>query len=115
VQVGAGVAVIGVAVVARAYAVAASVTELSDEGAVMADDERADNEVRPEPDDPQAPDDPQSNPEQAVDAMEQRVLGDSPGFAREDEDEDEDLSPAFEQDLDPQDQGSAEAAAEQSG
>ena len=44
--------------------------------------------------------------------MEQRVLGDNPAYAREEE---EDLSPAYEQDLDPQDQGSAEAAAEQSG
>jgi hypothetical protein len=94
-------------------AVAASVAELSDEGAGMVGDERADNEARPEPDDPQAPDDARSNPEQAVDAMEQRVLGDSAASAREDKDED--LSPAFEQDLDPQDQGSAEAAAEQSG
>ena len=79
----------------------------------MVGDERADNEARPEPDDPHAPDDPQSNPEQAVDAMEQRVQGDSAASAREDKDED--LSPAFELDLDPQDQGSAEAAAEQSG
>ena len=79
----------------------------------MTSDERADNEARPEHGDPQAPDDPQSNPEQAVDAMEERVLGDNAAAAREGEDED--LSPAFEQDLDPQDQGSAEAAAEQSG
>ncbi|HWM03806.1 MAG TPA: hypothetical protein VNP92_15845 [Actinophytocola sp.] len=79
----------------------------------MAGDERADNEARPGPDDLQVPDDPQSNPEQAVDAMEQRVLGDSAASARKGEDED--LSPAFEQDLDPEDQGSAEAGAEQSG
>jgi hypothetical protein len=94
-------------------AVVASAAELSDEGIVMAGDERADSEARPEPDDPQAPDDPQSNPEEAVDAMEQRVLGDSVASAREDEDED--LSPAFEQNLDPEDQGSTDAAAEQSG
>jgi hypothetical protein len=92
-------------------AVVASAAQLPDEGVVMAGEERADNEARPEPDGPQAPDDPQSNPEDAVDAMEQRVLGDGVASAREDED----LSPAFEQDLDPQDQGSAEAAAEQSG
>jgi hypothetical protein len=71
----------------------------------MASDEHADNDAPPNPDDPR------SNLEQAVDAMEQRVLGDSATSAREDED----LSPAFEQDLDPQDQGTAEAGAEQSG
>jgi hypothetical protein len=91
----------------------ASIAELSDEGAAMAGDERAHNEPRPDPDDSQVPDDPQSNPEQAVDAIEQRVLGNSAASAREGEDED--LSPAFEQDLDPEDQGSAEAAVEQSG
>ncbi len=71
------------------------------------DDEHVDNEARPEPGDPR------SDTEQAVDAMEQRVLGDSAASAGKDEDED--LSPAFEQDLDPEDQGTAEAAAEQSG
>ena len=80
----------------------------------MVGDERADDEARPEPD-PDAPDDPRSNPEQAVDAMERRVQGDGDSAASAREDEDEDLSPAFEQDLDPQDQGSADAAAEQSG
>jgi hypothetical protein len=73
----------------------------------MAGDEHADNEDRP------VPDDPRSNPEQAVDAMEQRVLGETALSALEDEGEDH--SPAFEQDLDPEDQGSAEAGAEQSG
>jgi hypothetical protein len=91
---------------------AASEAELSDEGVAVAGDERADNEARPEGDS-QVPDDPQSNPEQAVDAMEQRVLGDSAAAAGEGEDED--LSPAFELDLDPEDQGTAEAGAEQSG
>ena len=80
----------------------------------MAGDERADDEARPEGD-PQVPDDPQSNPEQAVDAMEQRVLGDSAAYAGKGKGEEEDLSPAFELDLDPEDQGSAEAGAEQSG
>jgi len=73
----------------------------------MTGDEHAGNEARPDPDDPR------SNTEQAVDAMEQRVLGDSAVSAGKDEGED--LSPAFEQDLDPEDQGSAEAGAEQSG
>ncbi len=79
----------------------------------MASDQRADDGPRPEPDDHPAPDDPRSDPEQAVDAMEQRVLGDDATSTGGDEEED--LSPAFELDLDPEDQGSAEAAAEQSG
>jgi|tagenome__1003787_1003787.scaffolds.fasta_scaffold20486343_1 hypothetical protein len=80
----------------------------------MAVDERADGETRPDSDASQVPDDPRSNPEQAVDAMEQRVLGDSAASGRTGEVE-EDLSPAFEQDLDPEDQGSSAAGAEQSG
>ena len=71
----------------------------------MAGDEHTDDEPRPDPDDSQAPGDPQSNLEQTVDAMEERVLGDSAASASEDEEEEENLSPAFEQDLDPEDQG----------
>lgn len=82
-----------------------------DKGADMTGDERTDNGHHA------VPEDPQPEPEQAVDAMEERVLGDSADSPsqNEQEDEQEDVTPAFEQDLDPQDQGSAEAAAEQSG
>lgn len=54
----------------------------------------------------------QANPEQAVDAIEQRVLGHPTSTADDDE---PDTTPAFEHDLDSQDQGSAEAADEQPG
>ena len=52
--------------------------------------------------------------------MEQRVLGDDAAAAlndkaRNDRDGETDRSPAFEQDLDPEDQSSADAGAENSG
>ncbi len=69
-------------------------------------DERSDDGAQ------HVPEDPQADPEQAVDAMEERVLGHSVDSSRDDVD---DAAPAFEQDLDPEDQGTAEAGAEQSG
>jgi hypothetical protein len=79
----------------------------------MADAERPDPDERADDGDHPVPDDPQANPEQAVDAVEQRVLGRPTGTAPDDEPAD--TTPAFEQDLDPADQGSAGAAEEQPG
>lgn len=59
---------------------------------------------------PEVPDDPQLNPENAVDALEDRVFGAPVDQTR---DKQRDTSPAFEQDLEPEDQGSAEAGDEQ--
>lgn len=59
---------------------------------------------------PEVPDDPQHNPESAVDALEDRVFGEPVDQVRGRQD---DTSPAFEQDLEPEDQGSAGAGDEQ--
>lgn len=63
------------------------------------------SEQREEHDGQSIPDD----PERAVDAIDERVFGESPDPA-EDEVR-ENPTPAFEQDLDPEDQGSADAVA----
>lgn len=69
--------------------------------------ERTDNGAQPVPEDPQA------HPGQAVDALEQRVLGRNIDPTREDEQEDTTTTAAaVEQGREPQDQGAPEAGAE---
>lgn len=55
------------------------------------------------------PDDEQSHPEEALDALEERVFGHTVDQTR---DEQGDTTPAFEQDLDAEDQGSGDAGTE---
>ena len=59
---------------------------------------------------------PQTDPEGAVDALEERTLGErQPPPGRPDHRDDDDAEPAFDVDLDPEDQGRADTGAEQSG
>ncbi|HYZ08176.1 MAG: hypothetical protein LC799_06190 [Actinobacteria bacterium] len=60
---------------------------------------------------PQVPDNPRHHLEETVDALEERVLGERAGQSR---DENQDESPAIEQDLDPEDMSSG-AGSEPSG